>query len=122
MGLVGSNESRQMKTYGFPSMSGFSYLTNTHGLTADTTLSYQIVITNGTILEVDQSNYSDLFWGLKGGLNNFVSWPFDFLWRDFADQMGVLGRRDENNAQGFPSRPSLGARCLFLQPRAGANV
>jgi FAD/FMN-containing dehydrogenase len=51
---------------------GFSWLTNLHGLTVDTVVGFEIVLPSGRILSVDANHNSDLFWGLKGGLNNFV--------------------------------------------------
>ena len=51
---------------------GFSWLTNLHGLTVDTIVGLEIVLPSGEILNADDSQNSDLFWGLKGGLNNFV--------------------------------------------------
>jgi len=38
----------------------------------DTVVGFEIVLPSGQILSVDAHHYSDLFWGLKGGLNNFV--------------------------------------------------
>ena len=34
---------------------------------------YELVLPNGTVTTVTESSYPDLFWGLKGGYNNFVS-------------------------------------------------
>ena len=51
---------------------GFSWLTNLHGLAVDTVIGFEIVLPSGQILSVDDDHYSDLLWGLKGGLNNFV--------------------------------------------------
>ena len=55
---------------GFTLGGGFSWLTNQYGLTCDTTLSYTLVLPNGTIAEIGPSQ-SDLFFALKGGLNKF---------------------------------------------------
>ena len=51
---------------------GFSWLTNLHGLTVDTVVGFEIVLPSGRVLNVDAKQNPDLFWGLKGGLNNFV--------------------------------------------------
>lgn len=57
---------------------GYSYKTNQHGLAIDTIVGYNLVLPNGTVRYVTESTYPDLFFGLKGGFNNFVSrfpWP-----------------------------------------------
>ena len=38
----------------------------------DTVVGFEIVLPSGQILSVDANHNSDLLWGLKGGLNNFV--------------------------------------------------
>jgi len=50
---------------------GYSWLTNQYGLTIDTVQSYELVMPNGTILDVTETSSPDLFFALKGGLNNF---------------------------------------------------
>ena len=57
---------------------GYSFKTNQHGLVIDTIVGYNLVLPNGTVRYVTESTYPDLFFGLKGGFNNFVShssWP-----------------------------------------------
>ncbi|ESK94352.1 hypothetical protein Moror_8217 [Moniliophthora roreri MCA 2997] len=50
---------------------GYSWLTNQHGLTADTAVEFELVKPDGTVVNVTESSDADLFWALKGGLNNF---------------------------------------------------
>ena len=52
---------------------GYSYKTNQHGLSIDTIVGFNLVLPNGTVTYVTQSAYPDLFFGLKGGSNNFVN-------------------------------------------------
>jgi len=52
---------------------GYSYKTNQYGLAIDTIVGYNLVLPNGTVTYVTQSTHPDLFFGLKGGSNNFVS-------------------------------------------------
>ena len=52
---------------------GYSYKTNQHGLALDTIVGFNLVLPNGTVTYVTQSTHPDLFFGLKGGFNNFVS-------------------------------------------------
>lgn len=49
---------------------GFSYKSNEYGLSVDNVVSYDLVLPNGTITSVT-SNDTDLWFGLRGGLNNF---------------------------------------------------
>ncbi|KAG2142419.1 hypothetical protein DEU56DRAFT_911114 [Suillus clintonianus] len=56
---------------GFTLGGGYSWLTNQYGLTIDTVQSFELVIPNGTVLNVSAASDPDLFFGLKGGLNNF---------------------------------------------------
>ena len=53
-------------------LAGFSWLTNLHGLTVDTVVGFEIVLPSGRVLNVEAKQNPDLFWGLKGGRNNFV--------------------------------------------------
>lgn len=70
-------------TYAYPSIQGYSWKTNQHGLTIDTITSYELVLPNGDIKIVtetsDEEVVRELFWGLKGGFNNFVRFHFFFL-------------------------------------------
>ncbi|QRV97085.1 FAD-binding domain protein [Ceratobasidium sp. AG-Ba] len=50
---------------------GYSFLTNQYGLAIDSVVEYEIVLPNGTITTVTETHNSDLFFGLKGGFNNF---------------------------------------------------
>ncbi|EJF59882.1 FAD dependent oxidoreductase [Dichomitus squalens LYAD-421 SS1] len=56
---------------GFTLGGGFSWKTNQYGLTVDNLTGFELVLPNGTVAEVTQSSHPDLFWGLKGGFNNF---------------------------------------------------
>jgi hypothetical protein len=57
------------------SPTGYSYKTNQHGLAIDTIVGYNLALPNGTVACVTQSTHPDLFFGLKGGFNNFVNIP-----------------------------------------------
>ncbi|KAI5120528.1 hypothetical protein M0805_004536 [Coniferiporia weirii] len=56
---------------GFTLGGGYSWLTNQHGLALDTVKAYELVLPNGTITNVTSSSNPDLFFGLRGGFNNF---------------------------------------------------
>ncbi|KAJ7833877.1 FAD-binding domain-containing protein [Mycena olivaceomarginata] len=56
---------------GFTLGGGYSWKTNQFGLTVDTVTAFELVKPSGDIVSVTESSDSDLFFGLKGGLNNF---------------------------------------------------
>ncbi|KAH9903227.1 FAD-binding domain-containing protein [Cubamyces lactineus] len=56
---------------GFTLGGGYSWKTNQFGLTVDNLSGFELVLPNGTITSVTQESNPDLFWGLKGGFNNF---------------------------------------------------
>ncbi|KAF8486365.1 FAD dependent oxidoreductase [Russula ochroleuca] len=49
---------------------GYSFLTSQYGLTVDNVAGYELVLPNGTVANVT-SNDDDLWFGLRGGMNNF---------------------------------------------------
>ncbi|ETW77470.1 hypothetical protein HETIRDRAFT_480129 [Heterobasidion irregulare TC 32-1] len=55
---------------GFTLGGGLSYTSSQHGLAIDTVQAFELVLPNGTITTVTADN-KDLFFGLKGGFNNF---------------------------------------------------
>ncbi|EIN06230.1 FAD-binding domain-containing protein, partial [Punctularia strigosozonata HHB-11173 SS5] len=50
---------------------GYSYLSNQHGLSHDNVLGYEVVVPSGTVVNVTENAYPDLFFALRGGYNNF---------------------------------------------------
>ena len=56
-------------------ISGYSWLTNEHGLTVDNIVAYQLVLPNGTAITVDET-VPDLFFALKVGspLDHKLRW------------------------------------------------
>src|SRR5919199_988037 len=50
---------------------GFGWLVRKHGLALDNLLSVDIVTADGSLLTADQTQNSDLFWGVRGGGGNF---------------------------------------------------
>ncbi|TFY62863.1 hypothetical protein EVJ58_g3592 [Rhodofomes roseus] len=61
---------------GFTLGGGFSFLSNQYGLTIDTVRAFELVLPNGTITTVTESN-PDLFWALKASVSCFS--PFHIL-------------------------------------------
>ncbi|KAF8329195.1 FAD dependent oxidoreductase [Amanita rubescens] len=50
---------------------GYSWKSNQYGLAIDTIIAYQLVKPNGDVVTVTEETDSELFFGLKGGYNNF---------------------------------------------------
>ncbi|KAG8802748.1 hypothetical protein FRC16_008771 [Serendipita sp. 398] len=50
---------------------GYGWLTGEHGLTIDNLVQVTIVTSDGSILTVNETTNSDLFWGIRGGGSNF---------------------------------------------------
>ncbi|KAI6040196.1 FAD-binding domain-containing protein [Pisolithus marmoratus] len=57
---------------GFTLGGGYSWLTNQYGLALDNVESFELVLPNGTVIDVTESFHPDLFFGLRGGYNNFI--------------------------------------------------
>ena len=66
---------------------GISFFSNRHGWACDNVNAYEIVLADGTIRTVSyRSSYSDLFWALRGGGNNFgIVTRFDLAAYDQGD-------------------------------------
>ncbi|KAF8309580.1 FAD-binding domain-containing protein [Clavulina sp. PMI_390] len=56
---------------GFLLGGGYSFLSDEVGLAMEYVLSYEIVLPTGKIVTASKTQNADLFWGLKGGGNNF---------------------------------------------------
>jgi FAD/FMN-containing dehydrogenase len=56
---------------GFTLGGGYSWKTNQYGLSIDTVQSFELVLPNGTVTTVTATSNADLFFGLRGGFNNF---------------------------------------------------
>ncbi|EAU84447.2 hypothetical protein CC1G_01443 [Coprinopsis cinerea okayama7 len=56
---------------GFTLGGGYSWLTNQYGLTVDTLVSFELVKPDGEVITVTEASDPELFFGLKGGMNNF---------------------------------------------------
>ncbi|KAK2462598.1 hypothetical protein APHAL10511_005331 [Amanita phalloides] len=56
---------------GFLLGGGYSWKTNAYGLGVDNIVAYELAKPDGNIVRVTESSDPDLFFGLKGGFNNF---------------------------------------------------
>ncbi|TVY39483.1 Bifunctional solanapyrone synthase [Lachnellula subtilissima] len=50
---------------------GISYFGPQHGWTCNQAISFEVVLANGSIVEANEQHNSELWWGLRGGSNNF---------------------------------------------------
>ncbi|KAI0727409.1 FAD dependent oxidoreductase [Fomitopsis betulina] len=56
---------------GFTLGGGYSFKSNQYGLTIDTVVGFEVVLPTGIVVNATENENPDLFWGLKGGFNNF---------------------------------------------------
>jgi hypothetical protein len=54
-------------------------MTNQYGLSSDNVVQYELVMPCGKIVNVTEQSEPDLFFGLRGGLNNFVRWALKYV-------------------------------------------
>lgn len=67
---------------------GLSWYTNQHGLASDNAVAFDLVLPNGTYVNVTQQTQPNLYFSLRGGLNNFgiitgvtvKTWPTGGVW------------------------------------------
>jgi FAD/FMN-containing dehydrogenase len=50
---------------------GLSFMSGEYGLPCDNIVNYEVVLSNGTIVNANSQSHVDLFWALKGGGNQF---------------------------------------------------
>ena len=79
---------------------GFSFLGNEYGFASDNVHTYEMVLANGTVVEVGQHNLPDLFRAQKGGGNNFgVVTRYDLLLKDGGPVVGGQVIAPENQTE-----------------------
>ncbi|KAF8492577.1 hypothetical protein F5888DRAFT_1806711 [Russula emetica] len=104
---------------GFTLGGGHTYTTSQYGLTIDNVAGYELVPPNGTVLSVTSKD-EDLWFGLRGGMNNFVrvpelrpnpilkSYPQSDIWGGFlfysedqldAIKMALLNFQEKNDTK-----------------------
>ncbi|KAG8897732.1 hypothetical protein FRB99_007966, partial [Tulasnella sp. 403] len=69
-------------TGGHASYGGFGLYSRTEGLLLDRIVSAEVVIANGTVLNVSSSSHPDLFWALRGSAPSYgivTAWTFATL-------------------------------------------
>ena len=71
------------------------------------------MLPNGTVTYVTQSTHPDLFFGLKGGFNNFVG--SSILTSPFGLAHCIKGNRDRLHDECIPANGSMGTHGLPMQ-------
>ncbi|KJA17160.1 hypothetical protein HYPSUDRAFT_46688 [Hypholoma sublateritium FD-334 SS-4] len=83
---------------GFTLGGGYSWKTNQYGLAVDNVVAFQLVKPNGQVVRVTQATDPELFFGLKGGQNNFgvvtaftlKAFPQSQVWGGIIQYPGVV--------------------------------
>ncbi|KAG2068765.1 FAD-binding domain-containing protein [Suillus decipiens] len=100
---------------------GYSCLSNQYGLAVDNVVSFELVMPNGTVANITSSSNPDLFYGLRGGFNNFGiattvtlnTFPQSQVWGGMItfpqDQWGAFNNATAN----FVSNVTDPKACLF---------
>jgi FAD/FMN-containing dehydrogenase len=70
---------------------GVGYLVREYGMTIDDLLAADVVTADGELLRVDEKNYPDLFWAIRGGGGNFgVATRFRFRLHELETVVGGM--------------------------------
>ncbi|KAF9244085.1 FAD-binding domain-containing protein [Melanogaster broomeanus] len=94
---------------GFTLGGGYSWLTEQYGLAVDNVEEYELVMPNGTVIAVSESSSPELFFGLKGGFNNFGivtkftlrTFPQSLVWGGLLIMDGTVFERLVDAVQDF---------------------
>ena len=54
-----------------------SFLSAEYGLACDNVVNYEVVLADGSTVNANANNYTDLFWAHKGGGNQFCMSQFN---------------------------------------------
>ncbi|EIN06221.1 FAD-binding domain-containing protein [Punctularia strigosozonata HHB-11173 SS5] len=100
---------------------GYSFLSNQHGLALDNVLGFELVLPSGTVLNVTESSHPDLFFGLRGGHNNFgivtrftlKTYPQGMVWGGVAVYAATSVNQLIEAAANFSSVTDPKAELLF---------
>ncbi|RYP06146.1 hypothetical protein DL764_003322 [Monosporascus ibericus] len=121
---------------------GVSYLSGLYGLACDNVVNFEVVLADRSVVDANETHHADLFWGLKGGGNNFgivtrftlSTYPVNQVWAGIKgysfDDLPALHEAmleyqtstndDYSNLmiQGFPGNRSMSAvvSMIYLKP------
>ncbi|KAJ4382245.1 hypothetical protein N0V86_002578 [Didymella sp. IMI 355093] len=73
---------------------GISFISNEYGLACDNVASFDVVTASGVIIKASSTQFSDLFWSLRGGGNNFgIVTSFELQTKPLKDDLIFGGTR-----------------------------
>ncbi|KAJ8112284.1 hypothetical protein OPT61_g5312 [Boeremia exigua] len=73
---------------------GISFISNEYGLACDSVASFDVVTASGVIVKASATQFSDLYWSLRGGGNNFgIVTSFELQTRPLKDDLLFGGTR-----------------------------
>jgi hypothetical protein len=84
-------------------LGGLSFFSSREGFVCDNVINYEVVLANGTTINANADNNSDLWLALKGGANNF----------------GVVTRYDMKT---FPQGPFWGGSVYYFAPSFPSQI
>ncbi|KAF2677439.1 FAD-binding domain-containing protein [Lentithecium fluviatile CBS 122367] len=95
---------------------GLSYFSSLHGWAANNVLNYEIVLANGSLVNVNAKSAPDLFWALKGGSSNFgIVTRYDLRVIPIGKVFGGSVTWASNETQRY-----LDAQTAFILPGGGS--
>ena len=96
---------------------GLPYFASQTGWSANTVKSYQVVLANGSIVEVSQQSLGDLWWALKGGSSNFgIVTRYDMQTLPVTEVYGGATLYNATSLQAF-----LDAITAYISPGGGSE-
>ncbi|KAJ8495371.1 hypothetical protein ONZ45_g12895 [Pleurotus djamor] len=108
---------------GFTLGGGFSNLSPEHGFASDNVINYEVVLSDGRILNANQTANTDLYWGLKAGSTNLgIITRFDVKTYPLTPKWG--GVRGYNVSTGPEIFNAMAKMIVKLRndPRGGGSV
>ncbi|KAF4584879.1 hypothetical protein EYR40_001704 [Pleurotus pulmonarius] len=100
---------------GFLLGGGISFLSLEFGFGSDNVINYEIVLADGSIVNANESERSDLYWALKGGSTNYgivtrfdmATFPLTEIWGGSLFYNATLGPTFYEYLVGFTQRLSI---------------
>ena len=96
---------------------GLSYLSGFLGWAANNVVNYEVVLANGSLVQINNQTAPDLFWALKGGSSNFgIVTRYDLKVFPAGPMFGGTVTWASNSTQQY-----LDAQSAFISPGGGSE-